>query len=402
VAETPDSGLPITPASGNARGTNVTTGGGSGSLQGCRPSDDRGDGEGTSMSAVAGRFVISFDFELFWGVRDTTSLDRYGPNILGVREAVPRLLELFERHGVHATWGTVGLLFFDDKEELLASLPDVRPRYADPRLSPYAAIADIGPDEKSDPYHFGRSLIRRIIGCPGQEIGTHTFSHYYCLAAGQDEAAFRADLSAARRAAERLGVALRSITFPRHQINDAYLSACRELGLIAFRGQPGARGHDPLRRNAPLRRAWRFADSYLSLSGSNARSPARTPSGMIDVPSSRFLRPFAPRLSALEPLRLGRIVGEMRRAARAGALYHLWWHPHNFGTNIDQNLAMTGRILATFRELALEYGMQASTMGEVADLLAREAGQASAAVAGPRGRPPVAAGSPPKAERAGA
>jgi hypothetical protein len=318
------------------------------------------------MVASPGRFVISFDFELFWGVRDSTTLARYGRNILGVRDAVPRLLDLFERYGVRSTWGTVGFLFFDDKDELLAHVPEITPRYLDPRLSPYAAIPEIGENEQSDPYHFGLSLIRQIMGCPGQEIGTHTFSHYYCLEPGQDENAFRADLQAAKRAAARLGITLRSITFPRHQIN--YLQTCREAGLTAFRGQPRAWMHDPNERRRPARRALRLADSYLPLSGHNARRATRRPSGMIDVPASRFLRPFAPRLSALEDLRLRRISRGMRQAAASGAIYHLWWHPHNFGTHLEANLAMLHRILEVFRELALEQGMQASTMAEIADL----------------------------------
>jgi peptidoglycan/xylan/chitin deacetylase (PgdA/CDA1 family) len=231
-------------------------------------------------------------------------------------------------------------------------------------------ISEIGNNERSDPYHFGLSLIRRIMSCPGQEIGTHTFSHYYCLEPGQDERAFRADLEAAERAALRLGISLRSITFPRHQIN--YLRTCREAGLIAFRGQPRAWMHDPNQRRMPARRALRLADAYLNLSGHNARRAAREASGMIDVPASRFLRPFASRLSSLEGRKFRRIAGGMRTAAAEGAIYHLWWHPHNFGAHLEDNLAMLRRILNTFRELALEYGMQANTMAEIADLAGSE------------------------------
>ena len=349
------------------------------------------------MGAASGRLVISFDFELFWGVRDSTTLAKYGPNILGVRKAVPRLLEVFEKYGIRATWSTVGFLFFDDKDELLAHLPDVRPRYADQLLSPYHAINEIGRNEKSDPYHFGLSLIRRIRECPGQEIGTHTFSHYYCLAAGQDEAAFRADLEAAKRAGARIGVQLKSITFPRHQINDAYLRICRDLGLIAFRGHPRSWMHDPDRRKTPLRRALRFADSYVAISGPDAVFPGRHPSGLIDVPASRFLRPFSPRARSLEGLRFRRIAGAMKRAARERAIYHLWWHPHNFGANMDENFAMLRRLMETFRELALESGMQASTIGEIAELTAAETAEA----AGVDGHAGVSRNGSPRVARAG-
>lgn len=65
--------------------------------------------------SVSGRFVISLDLELLWGVRDHADKDSYGANVLGARDAVPRILELFAENGVHATWATVG--FFVLREQ---------------------------------------------------------------------------------------------------------------------------------------------------------------------------------------------------------------------------------------------------------------------------------------------
>ena len=92
------------------------------------------------------------------------------------------LLATFAEYGIHATWATVGFLFFRTRTELLASLPDLRPDYDDLRLSPYPDMKVLGTDEGDDPFHFGRSLIDQIRSYPGQEIATDTFSHYYCLA----------------------------------------------------------------------------------------------------------------------------------------------------------------------------------------------------------------------------
>ena len=60
---------------------------------------------------MTGQFIISLDFELLWGVRDHADRDSYGQNVTGARAAVPRMLDLFERHGIAATWATVGFLF---------------------------------------------------------------------------------------------------------------------------------------------------------------------------------------------------------------------------------------------------------------------------------------------------
>jgi len=131
-----------------------------------------------------GALVISLDFELLWGVRDKRTIADYGPNILGVRQAVPALLDLFAEREIACTWATVGLLFFATNKALHAGLPARKPRYSDARISSYHYLNEVGADEERDPYHYGLSLIRQILNCPRQEIGTHTFSHFYCLERG--------------------------------------------------------------------------------------------------------------------------------------------------------------------------------------------------------------------------
>src|SRR6185295_3174572 len=223
----------------------------------------------TASKSQTGRFVISLDFELMWGVRDKRTIADYGRNILGVRQVVPALLALFAERRIACTWATVGMLFFATKRDLLAALPEQRPRYADPRLSPYHDLSGIGDGEETDPYWYGLSMIKRVMDYPRQEIGTHTFSHFYCLEPGGDPPAFRADLEACAAAAARLGLTLASIVFPRNQTSAAHLSVCRDVGLRAFRGNEriwfhrAGSGDD----QTLLRRGFRLADSFLPLGG---------------------------------------------------------------------------------------------------------------------------------------
>ena len=53
-------------------------------------------------------FIISLDFELYWGIRDKRTIADYGKNLRNVHQVVPALLECFQRYGIHATWATVG------------------------------------------------------------------------------------------------------------------------------------------------------------------------------------------------------------------------------------------------------------------------------------------------------
>jgi peptidoglycan/xylan/chitin deacetylase (PgdA/CDA1 family) len=325
------------------------------------------------MASTAGIFTISLDFELYWGVQDQRSMASYARNILGARDAIPRMLELFDRYDVHCTWATVGLLFFDRKADLLDHLPEERPRYANPALSPYPRLGQIGPNERQDPYHYGLSLIEQIRDCPGQEIGTHTFSHYYCLEPGeteegQSEATFRADLLAARRAAERLGITPRSLVFPRNQYRGDYLQSCRAAGIEVVRGnhpswmfRPQSRGDEGL-----IKRVARMSDDYLPFSLEDCLRPQALGGDLVDVRSSRFLRPASRRLRLLEPLRLQRITGGLSRAARSGSIYHLWWHPHNFGQETEYSLKFLERVLKHYNQLTQTCGMRSSTMVEIA------------------------------------
>lgn len=314
-------------------------------------------------------FVISLDFELYWGVRDRMTLDGYGENLLGVRAAVPAMLALFAEYGIHATWATVGFLFFNNRDELLQGLPERKPDYANSQLSPYHTIEQIGDTEQHDPFHFAPSLIKLIASFPYQEIGTHTFSHYYCLEHGQDIDTFRDDLAAAMRIAKGHNLQLQSLVFPRNQFNGRYLAVCKELGIRAYRGNESSWMYQAKNEDdeSLLRRAIRLADAYVNFSSHNAYSwHGITSSFPHNIPSSRFLRPYSPRLRLLEPLRLRRILGDLTYAARTDQVYHLWWHPHNFGVNLEENLAFLRRILAHHARLQETRGMESLNMGELA------------------------------------
>lgn len=125
----------------------------------------------TSTGGTAGNFVISLDYELMWGVRDHATREGYGRNVLGGREAIPVMLDMFHRRGIRATWAIVGALLCESKDELLA-----RSERAESEGGAVANLDDVGPDERRDPYYFGASLARLIASREGQEIGTHTFS----------------------------------------------------------------------------------------------------------------------------------------------------------------------------------------------------------------------------------
>ncbi|MEX0314950.1 MAG: polysaccharide deacetylase, partial [Allomuricauda sp.] len=147
-----------------------------------------------------GKLIISLDFELFWGVRDKRTLSSYGEALRNVHSIVPKTIEMFDEHNVKATFATVGFLFAESKKELYEYIPNTKPQYFDKNLSPYGdALSIVKNHSDEDSYHYAPSLIDTILKGENHEVGTHTFSHYYCLEPGQDVEAFEMDLKAATK-----------------------------------------------------------------------------------------------------------------------------------------------------------------------------------------------------------
>jgi peptidoglycan/xylan/chitin deacetylase (PgdA/CDA1 family) len=323
------------------------------------------------VSPSFGALVISLDFEIHWGVRELVPpTGRYEPNLRGVREAVPRMLDLFREFDVAATWATVGFLFARSRAEARAFEPAVKPQYLDPILSAYQET--LGDSEADDPFHFAPSLVDRIRDTPRQEIATHTFSHYYCLEPGQDRESFRADLQSALAIARSRGFEIRSIVFPGNQHNPAYDDVVADLGIACYRGTQTLWMYSTSRLVGQTywKRAARLLDGFLNVGGDHtvAWTDVSGPGRLRNVQASFFLRPTRPSgwRQPLRRLQFHRIAPSIRRAARDKRLVHLWWHPHNFGRHVDANIAQLRDLLEVYAECRQRHGMRSLTMAEAA------------------------------------
>lgn len=313
---------------------------------------------------TSAKFVISLDFELFWGVSNTQTVASYGRNVLGEWQAIPRLLALFDRHRLRVTWATVGMIMCRNYKHWREVRPSILPAYARPGVSPYALDSLV---KEHDKLFFARPLVERILATDGQELASHTYSHFYCNEAGATPAHFAADLACAQSMAGEMGASLRSLVLPRNQIVGDFLSVLPEAGIKVYRGN----AEHWLYRNGDAviggiaGRIARFADACLPLSGARAVRERRH-GALVNLPASLFLYPWSAQRRPLMALCLRRLKREMTSAARSGAVFHLWWHPHNFGANLEQNLALLDGVLGHYHVLADTYGMQSRSMGDFA------------------------------------
>ena len=315
---------------------------------------------------MAGTLIVSLDFELFWGMLDCSTLEAYQDHVLGGRKAIPQLLELFETYHIHATWAAVGFLFAESYEELRRYFPEaeLRPGYRNPALNPYAWFEKIGENEETAPCFYAPTLLRQIARTPGQEIGSHTFSHYYCREAGQTTEQFAADLKAAKAIARDHGYPVTSVILPRNQCEPEYTQVLRQSGFTAYRDEENDWIHEKIRFR-PLLRALRLLDVYLPLTGQGGYVP-KNENGIWNLTGSRMYKPIFQRLRWLEGLKMRRIKRQMRHAAENGLTFHLWWHPHNIGVHTQEHLAQLEDLFRYYAQLRDRYGMESRNMAEAA------------------------------------
>ena len=318
-----------------------------------------------------GTFTISLDFELYWGVLDVKSLNNYKNNLVGVHSAIPKMLDLFQKFNIHCTWSAVGFLFLKNFKEIIDKQPTSLPTYTNRSISPYLYSERMKSvvDNETLRLHFAPNLIKLIQQTPNQEIGTHTYSHFYSLENGQNLTNFEDDLKKNIEIASKNGISLKSIVFPRNQVNEKYFDVLEKYGIKSYRGpQYGwmykSKQHTVY--SSIIRRGARFLDTFFKLNRSATKIEIYN-TKLVNIPASRFFQPFTKRPIWLEKRKINRIKNEMTTAAKKNELYHLWWHPHNFGVNIEENIAQLEEILLHYQELNREGLMVSKNMSEIAD-----------------------------------
>jgi len=255
-------------------------------------------------------------------------------------------------------------------DELNNNLPDKIPHYDSALLNAYEYINKHATPNQLK--HFSPEVILKISKVTGQEIGTHTFSHYYCSEKGQSIDEFDCDIELAVKIAQKFDLDINSLVFPRNQYNAEYLEVLKKYNITSYRGneeywvyRDGFKLDDGY-----LKRAIRLLDSYINISGYNCLSFKEISNTFpYNISASYFLRPFSNKLKYFDRFKEKRILDSMTHAAKNNLVFHLWWHPHNFGINLENNMSFLLKIMQHYKKLENKYGMTSLNMGEISDLL---------------------------------
>jgi peptidoglycan/xylan/chitin deacetylase (PgdA/CDA1 family) len=323
-----------------------------------------------------GVFTISLDLELIWGTRDYAGTEGFRKACVIEREVViDRLLELFLKYDISATWCVVGHLFLDRCE-----IVDGR-KHADvfPR-NPAAALAgwfsnDPATDEASAPTFYGRSLIDKIRLCPvKQEIGSHSFAHMifderYCTREAADR-----DIAKCVAVAGEQRLTLRSFVYPRNRVS--HTDVLREYGFTSYRGvEPEWYERRYLPR--AVKRAAHLASVVFAVT-----PPVVVPmehGGVWNIAGSMIFLPMHGVRGYIPASRRSlRAMKGLDRAVEKRCIFHLWFHPTNMAVELEAMFGALEHILMHARELRDRQVLRVMTMQEIAQ-------QATRAVADPGG-----------------
>lgn len=313
-----------------------------------------------------GIFVISLDFELLYGMEDL-NIEHYKDSVLKVHKIVPRLLNLFKEYHIHTTWAIIGMIMAKNKDEILEYSPKLKPTYTNSNISTYNHMDRIGYDINDDPYHYGGNLVEMINNTNGQEIASHTFSHYYCNLEGQTKKQFLADLDASIKITnEKCNLTPKTLILPRNQINNEYIDDIIKKGFTNYRGTSNGYVYNTTQNNIIIKTI-RTLDGYLGFIKGKCYDINEIQGECLNIKASRFLRPYNEKLKLLEKIKIKSIKDQMLYSAKNNKVFHIWWHPHNFGVNTEENFKQLEELLKYYIYLKEKYGFSNLTMSEVVE-----------------------------------
>lgn len=284
---------------------------------------------------MAAAVTISIDLELAWGNWDDIDSAELALVEQCSRPIVARLLELFERHEVAATWAIVAALL-------------------DPNAHRPAGGAEAA--------WYAPDIVTAIARSTSKhEIGSHGGRHLYFDRIGNDEAT--CDLTYARDLHRQHGLPFNSFVYPRNLVGKRGLLA--RHGIDVFRA-PDAAWHQRLReRSERLGRLANLIDKALPIA-----PPPVVPSvdhDMVRLPSSMLLmgrqgaRDIVPAAMMRRKLKAG-----IAAAIETKRTFHLWFHPSNFYHRPELQFCLLEDFLGEVAGRRREGAITVRTMGSFA------------------------------------
>src|SRR3989344_1457776 len=270
-----------------------------------------------------GVFCLSLDTELLWGRHDG-NWRLFEKNALRVRPVIKKLLQLFKKYKIPATWAIVGHLFLRN---------DTLPGW------------------------YASDVVKAIKQVDGQEIGSHSFFHTRFGSAPCTRERAEMEIRECVRLAQKENIRLESFVFPYNSVG--HLDILKKYGFICFRGD------DQYSTRSPLKKIQLLVDLFMP-TGSPVYVPKQT-NGLIEIPgsfyflSARGFRRYIPKNVRFRKAKRG-----IDRAVAEKKIFHMWTHPIDLPIQSEDLLDDIEQILAYACELRKEGVLSIHNMRQIA------------------------------------
>lgn len=215
----------------------------------------------------------------------------------------------------------------------------------------------------------GATEISAILKQTHQELASHTYSHLYCCEEGIKPLDFDLDCKRMSQVGTELNHNFASIVFPRNQVSTNALAILNRQNYSSYRGNQENKywKNSRFENESFLKKVLRVSDAYFKISKTRSYriTELKTVEGLLNIPANRFFRPHSGK-RWLEKRKIKRIKREMLNAARTETVYHLWWHPHNFTTHLQESLDQIEELLAYQLVLKEKFAFESLNMSEIA------------------------------------
>jgi len=313
------------------------------------------------MSEHNGVFTLSLDTELAWGTFDVGRAEKFEEAYRATPNVIERLCDLFDRYQIPATWALVSHLLVDcehGREHFGRAPPDFD--WIDDWFAELPCSSGLDQELWYAPW-----LLNRLRACETtQEIGLHGATHLQLGATGCSKQHADEEIETAVETLRELGVEPKSFVFPRNDVG--HIDVLREHGIRTYRAVD-ARWYERSSVPGPVKRPLRFVDE-----AARRPPPVVEPElndGLVSIPGSQVFRPtqggwkYTPSGSSIDRAEKG-----LKRAARTGGVFHLWFHPFNLGHAPSRDLQRFERVLQSANDLVESGDLECRPMQEVATL----------------------------------
>jgi len=261
------------------------------------------------MTSDPGRFTLSMDFELGWGVVETgqwRARERAGV-YERLRPVMRRTLDMLDTLEIPLTWAAVGGMASPQEalefDHLPSHLQECSHRFV---------------TEARQSTRDGRDLVDMVRASRvPHDLGSHSFSHARFSAPGYDDAARHHDLTLAQKALMHWGGAPISFIFPENDA--ASLVPVVQAGLRHVRLAP-----------AGVAATGSLAKLSAKLARPPAAGPVQAPQGLSAETGTMFFHwPLQDRFGLRRRMAMRQSAMALQAAATQGCAIHYWLHPFN-------------------------------------------------------------------------